>query len=197
MVKRGVRGIYEVLWYGTGAGEVRSLVNRTLVAEYTPGLGWDVHGRLPDDVREYAQQMVGWVKGVSSVVPHHETFRQAKAQPKKSHAQIKREVNDILEAAPAPQRPYYDRDPVSEMVLNPRASAIMLTLRPTSLLVSQIAERIGDSGEEDRHASTEAMIKELIKYGLVTRRSSATQAYLTVDGIKWLENHGLKAEYEP
>ena len=53
----GVRGIYEVLWYRNGAGEVRSLVNQTVVAEYTPGLGWEDHGRLPDDVREYAQQI--------------------------------------------------------------------------------------------------------------------------------------------
>lgn len=101
VVKRGVRGIYEVLWYDTGAGEVRSLVNRALIAKYIPGLGWRDHGRLPDDVREYAQQMVGWVKGVSSEVPHHETSRRAKAQPKKSHAQIKREVDEILTGKPS------------------------------------------------------------------------------------------------
>ena len=64
VVKRGVRGIYEVLWYDTGAGEVRSLVNRTVVAKYTPGLGWKDHGRLPDDVREYAQQIAS-VRGSS------------------------------------------------------------------------------------------------------------------------------------
>jgi hypothetical protein len=85
VVKRGVRGIYEVLWYDTGAGEVRSLVNRTVVAEYTPGLGWEDHGRLPDDVREYAQQIA------SGVAPHH----RPKSQPM-SHAQIKREVDEIL-----------------------------------------------------------------------------------------------------
>jgi hypothetical protein len=90
VVKRGVRRIYEVLWYDTGAGEVRSLVNRTLVAKYTPGLGWEDHGRLPDDIREYAQQIA------SGVVPHHETSGRSEPQPKKSHAQIKREVDEIL-----------------------------------------------------------------------------------------------------
>jgi hypothetical protein len=94
MAKRGVRGIYEVLWYRDGAGEVRSLVNRTVIAEYTPGLGWEDHGRLPDDVREYAQQIASVGEGAGGVVPHHETSEQS--QPKKSHAQIKREVDKIL-----------------------------------------------------------------------------------------------------
>jgi len=87
VVKRGVRGIYEVLWYDTGAGVVRSLVNRTVVAKYTPGLGWEDHGRLPDSVREYAQQIA------SGVAPHHET----------SHAQIKRQLDHDIAQALGPQ----------------------------------------------------------------------------------------------
>jgi hypothetical protein len=96
VVKRGVRGIYEVLWYDTGAGEVRSLVNRAVVAEYIPGLGWEDYGRLPDDVREYAQQIVSGAGAGGGVVPHHETSGRSESQPKKSHAQIKREVDEIL-----------------------------------------------------------------------------------------------------
>ena len=96
MVKRGVRGIYEVLWYRNGAGEVRSLVNRALVAEYTPGLGWEDQGRLPDDVREYAQQIASVGAGTGGGVPYHKTSERAAPQPKKAHAQIKREVDEIL-----------------------------------------------------------------------------------------------------
>ena len=120
MVKRGVRGIYEVLWYDTGAGEVRSLVNRALVAEYTPGLGWEDHGRLPDDIREYAQQIASAAEG-ASVVPHHETSGRSEAQRKKSHAQIKREVDEILKSGPhrdssghatkITPRPFYEIEP--------------------------------------------------------------------------------------
>ncbi len=100
VAKRGVRGVYEVLWYRDGAGEVRSLVNRTVVAEYTPGLGWEDHGRLPDDVREYAQQIASVGEGAGGVGPHHETFGRSESQPKKSHAQIKREVDEILAGEP-------------------------------------------------------------------------------------------------
>jgi hypothetical protein len=89
VAKRGVRGTYEVLWYRNGAGEVRSLVNRAVVAEYTPGLGWEDHGRLPDDVREYAQQIASVGEGAGRSEP----------QPKKSHAQIKREVDEVLTKA--------------------------------------------------------------------------------------------------
>jgi len=95
VVKRGVRRIYEVLWFDTGAGEIRSLVNRALVAEYRPGLGWEDYGRLPDDVREYAQQIASAGEG-AGVVPHHETSGRFESQHKKSHAQIKREVDEIL-----------------------------------------------------------------------------------------------------
>jgi hypothetical protein len=96
VVKRGVRGIYEVLWYDTGAGEVRSLVDRTVIAEYTPGLGWEDYGRLPDNVREYAQQIASL-----GGVPHHETSGRSEPQPKKSHAQIKREVDEVLAQKPS------------------------------------------------------------------------------------------------
>lgn len=88
--KRGVRRIYEVLWYANGVGEVRSLVNGTVIAEYTPGLGWEDQGRLPDDIREYAQQLA------SSGGSHPETSGRSAPQPEKSHAQIKREVDEIL-----------------------------------------------------------------------------------------------------
>lgn len=72
------------------------MVNRALVAEYTPGLGWEDHGRLPDDIREYAQQIASVGEGAGGVAPHHETSGRSEPQPKKSHAQIKREVDEIL-----------------------------------------------------------------------------------------------------
>lgn len=112
VVKRGVRGIYEVLWYDTGAGEIRSLVNRTVVAKYTPGLGWEDHGRLPDDVREYAQQIASAGAGA---VPHHETSGRSETQHKKSHAQIKREVDEILTGKPM-SHASVSRDRAAELI---------------------------------------------------------------------------------
>src|SRR5882762_3547123 len=94
VVRRGVHRMYEVLWYDTGAGEVRSLVNRALVAAYTPGLGWKDHGRLPDDVREYAQKIASVGEGAGGVVTHREAS--GRSELKKSQAQIKREVDEIL-----------------------------------------------------------------------------------------------------
>jgi hypothetical protein len=102
--KRGVRGIYEVLWYLHGAGEVRSLVNGAVITEYIPGLGWEDHGRLPDDVREYAQQIASVGEGAGGVVLHHETSGRSEPQPKKSHAQIKHEVDEVLAKKPGSSR---------------------------------------------------------------------------------------------
>ncbi len=90
VAKRGVCRIYEVLWYRNGAGEVRSLVNGAVIAEYTPGLGWEDHGRLPDDVREYAQRIA------SAGEDAGETEATRSSASGKTAAQLGKEVDAFL-----------------------------------------------------------------------------------------------------
>lgn len=100
VLKRGVRGIYEVLWYLHGAGEVRSLVNGAMIAEYTPGVGWEDHGRLPDDVREYAQRIASVSSAGKSVVPGG---GKTKAQMEK---EVEAAVDSVSKGKPARPTPY-------------------------------------------------------------------------------------------
>jgi hypothetical protein len=81
--------------------------------------------------------------------------------------------------------------------LNPRAIAIMLTLRRHSLHVFAIGERIGDPVDQsDRHTSTDAVVRDLIKIGLVMplRAGYACGVCLSDEGVAWLAGHGLRAE---
>ena len=116
-------------------------------------------------------------------------------------SRIAREVDEILSSsggASEPDKAAGERRLLAP--LNPRAVAIMLALRRHSLHVSEIGERIGDPVDQsDRHKSTDAMVRELIKIGLVMplRAGYASGVCLSAKGVDWLAGHGLSVEYVP
>ena len=81
--------------------------------------------------------------------------------------------------------------------LNPRATAIMLALRPHRESIENLRRRVGDPEGGDPLNSTERMCTELIKFGLIARAAAGSDVYLTSEGIAWLEARGLRAEYLP
>jgi hypothetical protein len=151
------------------------LVNRALVAEYTPGLGWEDHGRLPDDVREYAQQIASVGEGAGGVVPNHETSGRSEPQLKKSHAQIKREVDEILAVKPR-SLASVSRDRAAELIAGygtwkstysnedfDRAQHLAQELTDIDRQEGRAAPRWGYSTERFRQASQ--VVKDANLYG--------------------------------
>lgn len=48
--------IYRIQWYRSGDCRVTSIVNGSVAGEFVGGQ-WDANGRLPDDVRAYAESV--------------------------------------------------------------------------------------------------------------------------------------------
>jgi hypothetical protein len=85
--------------------------------------------------------------------------------------------------------------------LQPRAVAMLVTLRAAPLNIWQVAHAIGELEPSPEPHATRVVVDACADLGLVRTVSEPGLVYprvwLTDDGIAWLERNGLTARYRP
>ena len=76
-----------------------------------------------------------------------------------------------------------------DLILTPRAVAVLCTLRSGATYYGTIAGRIGD----DRNADINALLRDMRALGLIAQHFDDSRWGLTHDGLGWLQLHGLDA----